>query len=420
MNLQGERFQLPSDIYRGLDPTAVEDWTFLRQQPAEALPPIRAADKLLEAYMQRLVWEGNRLQSLGRPLEARRAFETVHVWQTIRASATSQLHLNIAMEGEKSLDALLRSEPAPESSWVHPGPDTVWKYWDRGVTPAAGWTALQFDDSAWPEGPASLGYDRNDLQNFSTPLSNTVAENLPDAEGESRNLRACYFRHGFSLSQEAINALEPRSVLQILLWCDDGALVYLNGREVVRDAMPPGPLTAETLAISNAAEAGGKALLRRHRIPISTLKAGWNVIAAQVHQVNAGSSDLAFDLSLGPESSLFSEAGEGISRNDLDTILDEIETILPLAYGEAWMPHARFAFLDHDEALSHPTLAENAEAWIQRGRLQFLLYDWTSALAAVDRSLTLMQPGAEGEDAAPRIKRQHDFRERLFQYQPKR
>ena len=38
---------------------------------------------------------------------------------------------------------------------------STWRYWDRGTVPI-GWQSPGFDDSAWPSGPAQLGYGDGD------------------------------------------------------------------------------------------------------------------------------------------------------------------------------------------------------------------------------------------------------------------
>src|SRR5690606_39091688 len=70
---------------------------------------------------------------------------------------------------------------------------------------------------------------------------------------------------------------------------------YLNGVEVSRFGMPPGTITHNTFAsdgVGNAAYQGPFA------ISSSSLVAGENVIAVEVHQASADSSDITFGLTL--------------------------------------------------------------------------------------------------------------------------
>ncbi len=74
---------------------------------------------------------------------------------------------------------------------------------------------------------------------------------------------------------------------------DDGAVVYLNGTEIWRVNMPAGNITYATWASSVSAENAAAAL----NIANSLID-GLNVIAVEVHQESAGSSDISFNLSL--------------------------------------------------------------------------------------------------------------------------
>src|SRR5690606_12726858 len=62
--------------------------------------------------------------------------------------------------------ALLGAASASELVLVAPG--STWRYLDTGVAPGPGWTTLAYDDSAWAQGPAPLGYG---LPNLGTTVS---------------------------------------------------------------------------------------------------------------------------------------------------------------------------------------------------------------------------------------------------------
>ena len=154
----------------------------------------------------------------------------------------------------------------------------VWKYLDDRTDQGAAWVEPNFDDSAWPQGPAKLGFGDGDE---ATLLNAGV---FPD------RLITAYFRHSFSLaSASAVSNL----VLRVRR--DDGVVVYLNGVEVFRDNMPPGPITYSTLATAVMPD---ETAFVTASISPGSLVSGQNVLAAEVHQVNAASSDLGFDLEL--------------------------------------------------------------------------------------------------------------------------
>ena len=151
-----------------------------------------------------------------------------------------------------------------------------WKYSDTGTSPDPGWTALDFKDDAWSEGPAQLGYGDSDEA--------TQLDNSPD------KFPTYYFRHSFVV--EDPSKLKP---LVLRLLRDDGAIVYLNGSEVVRDNMPGGKVERETYASSTTRSENEFYV---HDLDASKLVAGRNILAVEVHQADARSSDLSFDLEL--------------------------------------------------------------------------------------------------------------------------
>ncbi|CAH0119953.1 hypothetical protein PAE9249_02462 [Paenibacillus sp. CECT 9249] len=151
-----------------------------------------------------------------------------------------------------------------------------WKYYDQGRDAGDGWTSAGYDDSAWASGPAPLGYDNKGY-------AQTVVSYGPDA---NRKYPTTYFRTTFDVS-DAKDILE----LEAGLIRDDGAVVYLNGHEIIRTNMPQGPVTYDTFANGTVNDERN---WNTYRIDPAYLTEGANVLAAEVHQVNATSSDIAF------------------------------------------------------------------------------------------------------------------------------
>lgn len=159
--------------------------------------------------------------------------------------------------------------------------EQVWKYNDSGTEPDISWKTVEFNDSDWAEGEAELGYgDRNEK----TVLS---------YGGDSGNkFITYYFRKTFQIEDtSAINNLN------IQLKCDDGAVVYINGHEVIRENLPDGEITYATTAL-DAISGGAETNFTRYTISPESLHSGENLIAVEIHQVNATSSDISFDLEL--------------------------------------------------------------------------------------------------------------------------
>ena len=101
-----------------------------------------------------------------------------------------------------------------------------------------------------------------------------------------------YFRAQFALGvAPQLAALQLRTVIA------DGAVVYLNGAEVLRWNMPAGPVTAATLAVTNVP---ASTYLGPFNLPNTALVTGTNVLAVEIHPAAGGANHILFgaDLSL--------------------------------------------------------------------------------------------------------------------------
>ena len=156
---------------------------------------------------------------------------------------------------------------------------SVWKYYDKGNLPASDWISEAYNDAAWASGPALLGFG-------SSPVA-TIVSFGPNANSK---YISTYFRSKVTISQ-----LASKSNFTVTIFVDDGAVIYVNGREIGRVNMPSGTITYSTLASAAAANNG---ITQTLSIPQSYLKEGDNTIAVEVHQNSASSTDLYFDLSV--------------------------------------------------------------------------------------------------------------------------
>lgn len=188
----------------------------------------------------------------------------------------------------------------------------VWRYQDTGVDLGSAWRSEGYDDSAWSTGDAELGYGDGD--------ENTVVSYGSDA---GNKFITTYFRKQFEIdfSNGMVTAVSLR------LRRDDGAAVYINGTEVVRDNLPGGTLTAGTLASSVVGGASESAFFE-YSIDPSLFHDGSNTIAVEVHQISGTSSDISFDAEL------------QISQQDAPPIeIDDSARILTRAFdGVNWSP----------------------------------------------------------------------------------
>jgi hypothetical protein len=154
----------------------------------------------------------------------------------------------------------------------------VWKYYDvNGVDLGTAWRATNYSDAAWASGPAKLG--------FGDPAT-TVVNSDPTRV-------TTYFRHRFVVTNAS-----AISGLTLGLMRDDGAVVYVNGTEVFRSNMPGGTILNSTLASSAISGAEETTWFTNKTASPALLVTGTNVLAVEVHQGSASSSDLGFNFLL--------------------------------------------------------------------------------------------------------------------------
>lgn len=166
--------------------------------------------------------------------------------------------------------------PAP----VAPATVAVWKYLANGSNQSAQWRARSFDDSGWSSGAAELGY------------GDAPATTVPYGPNLNNKYITTYFRHTFQVA-------DPTQIasLSLKLLADDGAVIYLNGEEIVRKNLPLGDINHLTLATLSIGDTDETTFVT-YNIPATALLAGDNVLAVEVHQSAGNSSDLSFDLGL--------------------------------------------------------------------------------------------------------------------------
>ena len=190
-------------------------------------------------------------------------------------------------------DWLLVAPPSPGATNVQPivqqstlvAQGAAWRYLDTGVAPPADWTDASFDASLWSEGPAPLGY------------GDPVATEVSFGPDPAAKHITTWFRHAFSV--DAATAADA-ATLTASLRVDDGALVRLNGQEIVRANLPAGVIAPDTPASTTVSGAGELAYADTV-LPAVALVEGTNVLAVEVHQVVGNSSDLVLDVGLSAE-----------------------------------------------------------------------------------------------------------------------
>src|SRR5213594_3780325 len=161
---------------------------------------------------------------------------------------------------------------------------TVWKYSQGGVLPAANWMTNNYDDTAWPSGPGVLGFPVNEN------LTNSGASVQTVLNGNSTNgsyIFTYYFRTTFVLPTTNGVTLTASNLI------DDGAVVYMNGRELApRLGMAAGTVTYTTQATRGGEISDSGHGIDTYNIPIGFARPGTNLVAIEVHQNGTASSDM--------------------------------------------------------------------------------------------------------------------------------
>ena len=157
---------------------------------------------------------------------------------------------------------------------------SIWKYNDSGANLGTDWKTNTYDDAAWLFGNGILGYG--------DPGQNTTLSYGTDVENKHITT---YLRHIFNVGDAS-----QYGSLKFNLLKDDGVVVYVNGTEAFRTNMPEGEITSSTLALTAINGADETAWTEFETANL--LQDGANVIAVELHQAAANSSDLGFDMSV--------------------------------------------------------------------------------------------------------------------------
>ncbi len=216
-----------------------------------------------------------------------------------------EVHQATPGTSDLSFDLALH-DSADDSLLFSAGSD--WKYNDQGSNLGTTWREPHFDDSTWPSGPAQLGYGEGD-----------EATVVKFANDENSKFITTYFRHAFELSD-----VDRIAQIDINLQRDDGAAVYLNGSELVRDNLVADALFQTPAVLFNSVDE--EALLPFTLLNISNIEVveGTNVLAAEIHQIQGTSSDISFDL----EFNVKRDVPFGVLANDSDADGDPLTAMV--------------------------------------------------------------------------------------------
>ncbi|MGG9971156.1 metallophosphoesterase [Ferruginibacter sp. SUN002] len=175
-----------------------------------------------------------------------------------------------------------------------------WKYKGGGSNyDAVSWKDLLYTASDWLTGKSALGFGTN------PPARNTnIPEDASAGGGGIAGARytTMYFRKIINIA--SINAYAS---FQINTKFDDGIVIWINGVEAFRNNIAANPSYA---TFATAAMTNNGADIYSTTIASSFFNSGDNIIAVEIHQNQAGSSDLFFDMELvGVTSNIFLNFG---------------------------------------------------------------------------------------------------------------
>ena len=135
------------------------------------------------------------------------------------------------------------------------------QFYNKPKAPSSKWNTLDFNDKSWTSA---------DHSSFGTFAANTA-----------------YFRKEFTVDNR-----RKYIILAFDLEIYDGAIVYINGKEVVRRNMAKEGVTHDSTAVSRY----DSLVWRRTAVPTDVLQNGKNVIAVELHHYAGADTAIVFDV----------------------------------------------------------------------------------------------------------------------------
>ena len=172
---------------------------------------------------------------------------------------------------------------APITSYLKSG--AIWRVNDSGANLGTTWRGTGFADSTWRSGGTQIGYgdgDETTLLKWGTNAANK------------------YITYYARTTFDAGSTVGDVKSLNLRALVDDGAIVYLNGQEVWRFNLPTGTVSYTTRA-SRYIAGTEEQQWRSVSLPATSLRAGTNTVAVEVHNDAPSSSDISLDLELSPQ-----------------------------------------------------------------------------------------------------------------------
>lgn len=174
-----------------------------------------------------------------------------------------------------------------QDTLIHRG--SQWKYFKADSIPEYYWMVNNYPDHNWPESRAPFGYGDDGMATI-----------LYDGGGLQTKRITEYFRKSFYVEKPGDYFVYLLKVLR-----DDGAVIYINGREVWRTNMPEDVVNDSTFALTTISVEQEDTFYDYVLSP-DFFRDGMNTISVSIHQSRPTSSDCSFDLELIRHNDMFS------------------------------------------------------------------------------------------------------------------
>jgi len=233
-----------------------------------------------------------------------------------RLSRLYQRNFRVFLFGLGFFGAVLFCAKAQGQSAVLSATNSLWRYLDDGSDQGYDWIDPSYIDDFWRTGAAKLGYgDSNDVTVVSYGLD-------PNSKYVTT-----YFRQFF----QATNASRITNLTARLLR-QDGAVMYLNGEEILRSNMPDEFIDYLTPASDPVSGTQANTFYSSSLDP-SLLLEGNNLLSVEIHLFAQDSPAMGFDLELladyGPPPPLSLTRGPYLQTGTLTNIIVRWRTNLP-------------------------------------------------------------------------------------------
>jgi len=186
--------------------------------------------------------------------------------------------------------------------------DDTWQYYDQGSLDGKSWKAASYNTSGWKSGTGPFGYGTVGIEAGKGDYNTTI-----DYGSNSSQKRPTYY---FRKTVKLNSTPTADDIYRLTYYVDDGCIIYVNGTEVERYHMPDGTPTYNTYSTTYE---GSQAYSATITLDNALLHAGENIIAVEVHNTSASSSDIFWGATLLHDSSAAITDSAEITLDDLGT-----------------------------------------------------------------------------------------------------